>query len=160
MLQMQKLEKHGMMHTDIEIKRSSDDNLKDIANIEEQCFSMPWNLSSIENEFSHEFSEIYVACSNERTIGYLIIYIFGNEAEIVRIAVEKEYRKLGVASALINEAFLNFIGDIFIEVRVNNIAALALYKKLGFNELNIRKDYYTNPTEDALIMKKHIEDKT
>ena len=90
--------------------------------------------------------------------GFVILRRMGDEAELLQIAVDKAMRRLGLADKLMLAALRysleNELGSIFLEVRSSNEAAIALYKKHGFKPVSSRKDYYIDPVEDAVVMKR------
>lgn len=104
---------------------------------------------------------VFADFRGNRLTGYLIISTVCDEAEIIQIAVRNEFLKKGIGAKLIFEAFDHCaekkIVSIFLEVRVSNINAIHFYEKNGFSKTGARKNYYSNPTEDALIMKKNLK---
>ena len=106
-------------------------------------------------------TKFFVATQNGEVLGYVGISCILDEGYITNIAVFEEHRKKGVGTALINRLFslasdikLDFIS---LEVRASNETAISLYTKLGFKQEGRRKNFYTAPTEDALIMTKRFE---
>ena len=102
----------------------------------------------------------YIACApDERILGGGCIRIAADEAEIISVAVRKEFRRKGVARALmermIADARLAGARSFYLEVRASNAAAAALYSTLGFCSYGVRKNYYTLPREDAILMAMH-----
>ena len=138
----------------MEIKELSKEYIKDVAEIEKVCFSRPWNEISIEAELQNEFSKFYVAVENGRGVGYVGLYALTGEADIVRVAVLPEYRQKGIARAVLSKSLESVEGDVFLDVRESNTAAINLYKSLGFYDTGVREDYYSNPTENAVLMKR------
>ena len=138
----------------MEIKELSKEYIKDVAEIEKACFSRAWNEISIEAELQNEFSKFYVAVENGRGVGYVGLYALTGEADIVRVAVLPEYRQKGIARAVLSKSLESVEGDVFLDVRESNTAAINLYKSLGFYDTGVRKDYYSNPTENAVLMKR------
>lgn len=97
-----------------------------------------------------------VAVQAERVAGFLVARTLGaGESEILNLAVAVQFRRQGVARALLRSWMREFGGDVFLEVRASNKAARNLYKSLGFQELNERPQYYTSPVESAIVMKFH-----
>ena len=127
-----------------------------VAALERACFSMPWSETMLEDALYDERASFIVAEDTEgNVIGYAGLHVVLDEGYIDNIAVEEAARRHGVASALldvycrfgaINLAFLT------LEVRKSNAAAIALYEKFGFQQAGLRKGYYQNPREDAVIM--------
>lgn len=137
-----------------------EDNTK-IAEIEIQCFKSPWSKKMLDDTVNISNFLGFVAENDGEVVAY-VGCIFDNwDVEILNVAVVSEYRRQGIAENLLKMllgAFSNQNKErCFLEVRASNFNAQALYKKLGFNELSVRKKYYEN-TEDAIIMAKCFED--
>lgn len=122
------------------------------------CFNIPWSLDSISNELENKLAKYVVAedSSTKEVIGYAGVWIVAGEGDITNIAVNPSYRKQGIASDLLNKILetcsKNNCTDITLEVRVSNIPAQNLYTKFGFVNEGIRKKYYSDNGEDAIIM--------
>ena len=134
------------------------DDVKDIANIENNSFSTPWSEKAI-RESMDAGTIFYVACLNDKIVGYMGLSKIVGEGYVTNIAVLPEYRRLGIGEKILGyvidntKAELEFIS---LEVRVSNIAAISLYEKFGFERVGLRKRFYTNPQEDAIIMTKYF----
>ena len=132
-----------------------------IAQLEKICFSDPWSESSIASELNNKLSFWLVAAEGERVTGYIGSQTVMNETDMMNVAVHPDFRRQGIAEALINVLVehLKTIGSrcLTLEVRASNLPAIALYEKLGFSEIGRRKNYYRNPREDALILRKEWE---
>ena len=128
---------------------------KAISLLEEECFITPWSEKAILE--SHGNSTLFLLFEEEGEIlGYVGLQIVLDEGYITNVAVTKKARKRGVGSALISrlkevakEKGLRFIS---LEVRKSNAAAISLYEKQGFKAAGLRKNFYSHPTEDGLIM--------
>lgn len=97
--------------------------------------------------------ETWVAESNQQLAGFLVIrQVYPGEREILNLAVATPYRRQGIATALLRRA-LSTGGDVYLEVRESNSAAQSLYRKLGFEEIGQRPNYYQSPHETAIVMK-------
>ena len=125
--------------------------------IETDSFSTPWSLESVICELEEQKERIYFLVEEDgQAVAYAGAWMVYDEGQITNIAVRPESRREGygaiVTRKLIKELFNRGMTEIFLEVRISNIAALALYRRLGFTVKGIRKSYYTNPTEDAYIM--------
>lgn len=138
----------------IEIRTAETADIPDIMNTEKECFtSDAW----CEDDFHYRFSEngfiTLCAFCNGEYAGYIAASLFG-DMNIDSVAILNRCRRKGVASALIKKVLESGEWEAaFLEVRESNYAARALYKKLGFQEIAVRKDYYGFPTENAIIMK-------
>jgi ribosomal-protein-alanine N-acetyltransferase len=141
----------------MEIKELSTKYVKAVAEIERACFSNPWGETVLADELKNDCSHIYVAVEDGRAVGYAMLYVVCGEADIVRVAVLPEYRRRGIAEKLLLKSFeINETDAVFLDVRESNAAAINLYKSLGFKDTGVRKDYYSNPTENAILMKKEF----
>ena len=92
--------------------------------------------------------------------GYVIVYFAADESEIARIAVDEKFRRQGVAGALLDEMERVLAGKgiarLMLDVRKSNAAALRFYLSRGFKEDGVRKNFYTNPIEDAILMSRRL----
>ncbi len=130
-------------------------HIADIAEIESLCFSSPWSEKALEllcreNNFGIAVTE------GEKAVAYGGMTCILDEGEILNIAVHPDYRRRGygraVVRALLAEAEKRGITKIFLEVRASNLPAIALYSSEGFEEVGIRKGFYSFPTEDGIQM--------
>lgn len=132
-------------------------DIKAVAAIEAQCFSQPWSEKSFQDSIERE-DTIFLVCQEDEIItGYIGMYVSFDEASITNVAVPPAYRKKGYGEQLVcaakKAAKEARVDSIFLEVRVSNEAAVSLYKKMNFENLGIRKNFYQHPVEDAIIMK-------
>lgn len=138
------------------IREMTINDVEQVHQIEEESFSTPWTKSAFVDELNHNLSYYIVAEYNDNVIAYAGLWQVLDEGHITNIAVDSNYRGKGIgynlASALLCEGKKRGINSFTLEVRKSNIAAINLYKKIGFNEEGIRKNYYHKPIEDALIM--------
>lgn len=130
------------------------DNEK-IAQLEQVCFTFPWNYDMVcETQSQNNFCGV-VAEVNGVVVGYAGAIFASEMADIALVAVAPEFRRQNIAEsvvkALIDKLILNGVEKIFLEVRFSNTPAKALYKKVGFEEIGIRKNYYED-AEDAIVM--------
>jgi len=142
-----------------------EEDLAEVIQIEKMSFKSPWPEFHFYHELAAPYSHPYVVegkFSNGRTkiVGYIFLWIFGEEVEIANIAVHPNYRRMKIGTSMlsvIEDIYRNKAKKFFLEVRVSNTPAIKLYKKMGFKEVGIRKRYYTDNNEDAIIMMKEIE---
>ena len=129
-----------------------------MAVLEKMCFHDPWSLNSIASEVSNKLSLWFVAVENEKVVGYVGSQTVLGETDMMNIAVHPDCRKRGIATLLITHLVdaLAQQGShsLMLEVRESNENAISVYRKLGFMDVGRRKNYYRNPKEDALIMRK------
>lgn len=132
-----------------------------IAQLEKRCFSDPWSENSIRNELTGRLSLWVVALDGDTVAGYVGSQSVLGESDMMNVAVAPEYRRRGIAQALIQELIrrLSQQGNrsLMLEVRASNTPAITLYHKLGFAQVGRRPNYYRNPKEDALILRKEWE---
>lgn len=145
-----------MTHTNLIIRKATFDDSGEIEKIEKACFSTPWSLNSIEESLKNECSVFYLAELDSQVVGYMGLQIFSGEGYVTNIGVLPEYRKMGIATALIEAQMQNEMDFITLEVRQSNVPAISLYNKLGFEDVGVRKNYYSNPTENAVLMTKYF----
>jgi len=132
-------------------------DLDDVVEIERLCFPTPWSKEAFKMEIMRNFCARYaVARLNGKVVGYIGMWLVIDEAHITNIAVHPDYRHIGIGEKLMRYmmkmAVDMGINRMTLEVRKSNIVAQNLYKKLGFEESGIRKGYYLNNNEDAIIM--------
>ena len=129
-----------------------------IALLERECFADPWSQQSIASELHNPLSLWLVAQEGQSLLGYVGSQTCQDETDMMNIAVSPASRRQGVARALI-EALVSALRQrgskqLTLEVRASNGPARQLYESLGFLQMGLRKNYYRNPKEDALILRK------
>ena len=137
------------------------EHIPQIVDLEKYCFSDPWSTNSIASELDNKLAFWLVATDEDRVAGYIGSQTVMDETDMMNVAVHPDFRRKGIAEALVNALVGNLqrMGShcLTLEVRVTNVPAIALYEKLGFSEIGRRKNYYRNPREDALILRKEWE---
>ena len=132
-----------------------------IAQLEKICFSDPWSEKSVASELNNPLALWLTAVEGERVTGYIGSQTVMDETDMMNVAVHPDFRRRGIAEALVNELVARLKSresrSLTLEVRVSNLSAITLYKKLGFSQIGRRKNYYRNPREDALILRKEWE---
>lgn len=140
----------------LKIREMEMDDLEKVAELEEELFQTPWTLNGLFSFFLRDDVKFLVALEDQKLAGYCGIVTVLDEGDIVKVAVAKKQQRQGIGQALVQELIRcvqeQGICTIHLEVRQSNEPAIALYKKLGFLEDGIRKDYYENPVENALLM--------
>lgn len=131
-------------------------HLTQIAEIEKECFSSPWTVPMLEEELNNLCASFIVAQGEDGTVlGYAGLHVAVDEGYIDNIAVREDYRRQGVGQALLG-AFMRFgqekLAFLTLEVRPSNEPAIQFYMKHGFVQVGRRKNYYTAPREDAILM--------
>jgi [ribosomal protein S18]-alanine N-acetyltransferase len=131
-----------------------------VMQVDSLSFSTPWSRKSFEMEaVQNDLARYIVAVARDKVIGYAGVWIIAGEGQITNIAVDPDFRGKGTAckmlEALIDICRSEGVSDMTLEVRKSNTAAINLYKKHGFVEEGIRRQFYADNKEDALIMWKH-----
>ena len=130
------------------------DCIEQIFNLEKDIFkNSAFSKESTENLVKADNSFIYAYLKDEKVCGYLMVLDSIDVYEILAIATVEEYRNKGIAQELLEKIKTK---DIFLEVRKSNEKAINFYKKNNFKQISIRKGYYSDPTEDAIIMKMEV----
>ncbi len=133
-------------------------DLDQIMMIEEISFPSPWCRKTFQSELKNNHSVSIIAESNQRITGYVVGWFVADEIHITNIAVHPEWRRKGIAETMIERLLTKHTScrSVLLEVRRSNVVARSLYNKLGFHEMGIRKNYYTNEGEDAILMEKNL----
>lgn len=144
----------------IEIIKMDETHVTPIAELEKLCFSDPWSENSIAAELNGRFSYWLVAMEEGVLVGYIGSQSVLGESDMMNVAVHPDHRRKGIAEALVNALSRDLKAQnnvcLTLEVRDSNAPAIALYEKLGFVQVGLRKNYYHNPKEDARILRKTL----
>ena len=129
-----------------------------IAELETICFSDPWPDAAIRSELENPLSYWLVAVDGDLVVGYVGSQSVMGEADIMNVAVDPAYRRMGVAKNLLvrleRDLSAKEVYSLTLEVRASNAPAITLYASLGFVQVGRRPNYYVHPKEDALILRK------
>lgn len=140
----------------MDIRRAKTDDAPHIAEIEADIFSDAWGERDILGCICGEGGICYTAAVDGEIAAYILGRLIAPEGEIYRIATAPKFRRRGIAYRLLNYAIKCEKGRglecLFLEVRASNTPAINLYKSHGFKDMGTRKNYYSNPTEDAVLM--------
>jgi len=138
------------------IRDMREEDVPEIVEIECDSFSTPWSETSFLHEIYKKYAISKTAVFEGKVIGYICVNYVLHEAHLLNLAVHRAFRRRGVATILMNETIKELRGKgcvfIYLEVRVSNDSAWKFYKPFGFRVESIRKKYYANPDEDALLM--------
>jgi ribosomal-protein-alanine N-acetyltransferase len=138
----------------VEIRRLTFADLPQVVAIERRAFSTPWSLAMFVLELSKPSGICLAAELEGELVGYLVCSRYDTVWHLMNIAVEPERRRRGIGGALLN-ALLERVGDdaqVTLEVRRSNQGAVALYERFGFRSAGVRRRYYADNGEDAVIM--------
>ena len=144
--------------TTVELRRLELRDLAEIEEIERSSYPTPWSRSMFASELAKPSSLCLGAFDSEtgRLVGYLVISRYVDAWHVMNVAVAPEHRRRGIATTLLERLFEATAGrgrrGYTLEVRVSNAGAVALYERLGFKPRGVRRGYYTDNREDALIM--------
>ncbi|MFW6007211.1 MAG: ribosomal protein S18-alanine N-acetyltransferase [Bacillota bacterium] len=147
---------------DIKIGLLSEEDLSQVMKIEYKSFNSPWSRHSFLKDINENPYSIYLAAYNgKKLVGYIGGWLVIDELHITNLAVDPEYRKQGIATRLLN-TIIEIIKEkemiaVTLEVRESNEPAINLYKNNGFIQTGKRINYYQDNGEDALIMRKELE---
>lgn len=133
-------------------------DLEQVTEIENKCFSIPWSYNSFLDACETEYN-VYLVCELDGKIaGYCGLWTVLGEGNITNMAVSPDYRKQGIGELLMckmeEAAKEQAVNTFFLEVRQSNEPAINLYKKMGYEQIGIRKRFYERPVEDAIVMSK------
>jgi ribosomal-protein-alanine N-acetyltransferase len=133
-----------------------------VAQLENICFgSAAWSERSIASELENKLALWLIAVDGETVAGYVGSQTVIDETDMMNVAVHPDYRRQGIAEKLVQELVDELKKResrcLTLEVRASNVPAISLYEKLGFGQIGLRKNYYRNPKEDALILRKEWE---
>jgi len=141
------------------------EDLEEVVLLERKCFSDPWSLDTFVHEITKNHMASYVVAvdeSNNKVVGYAGMWIILDEAHITNVGVLPEYRGKGIGLLLMNRQLKDSIVagavKMTLEARISNNVAISLYEKLGFTQVGIRKKYYEDNKEDAVIMWKYYQE--
>lgn len=132
-----------------------------ICEIEKILFSVPWSKESFEKELDKSYGLSYVAVKDNKVVAYIICWLIANEVHIGNIAVHPDYQRQKIGENLVQKVLSQSENSSWavLEVRRSNFKAQALYKKLGFKVFGVRRNYYSDNREDAILMSKIIQSK-
>jgi len=154
-----KLVNGGMnLETTWTIRQMTEEDVAAVAALEEENFSRPWSYDAFLKTLSDENYIVIIAKETDALLGYCVLLCTGEEADITNVCTALAARGKGVATemltVLMEAGTSRGVTAFFLEVRESNTPARNLYTKLGFEEIGIRKNYYEEPKEHAVLMKK------
>ena len=144
----------GSAAASLQIRRLAYSDLPTVIAIERRSFPTPWSLAMFVLELSKPSGFCLAASSGDELLGYLVCSRYDQVWHLMNVAVAPEHRRAGVATRLINQLFDESGSELpfTLEVRVSNREAIAMYERFGFRSAGVRRRYYHDNGEDALIM--------
>ncbi len=148
-------ERRGSMQK-IKIEKMSEQDIKAVAELDKKSLPESWSEKNYSISIENPNYNILVAKSGDKIVGFVSTYHAADEGYICNIAVQSSQRKCGIGTALMHK-ILEYsksknLKSLSLEVRESNMGAIKFYDKLGFTKLGIRKNFYSNPAENAVIM--------
>lgn len=142
------------------IRKMRVEDVAEVAALEKEIFSDGWSENAIKETLEQKQTILLVAFEGKKLIGYVFLYFVLEEGEIARIAVSPDYRRKGVGERMLLELEKlcedKGIHKFLLDVRESNTGAYAFYEDYGFVKDGIRRNFYANPTEDAILMSRSI----
>lgn len=132
------------------------EHVAQIAELEKLCFSTPWSEKALIEEIENENARFFVAVNETEVLAYGGMHLVLGEGFVTNIAVSPKHRRKDIAKTICEKLISLCDTSLSLEVRQSNEKAINLYKKLGFEEVGKRKNFYQNPSEDGLIYTKFI----
>ncbi len=132
------------------------EHIPEVLSLERASMRPPWSFDALTAELGRDDAYFGAAVEDGRVVGYCVLRLVADEAELFRIAVADDHRRTGVGARLLEDALSfcasNGAAAVYLEVRHGNGAAIGLYEKYGFKCGGCRKNYYSEPAEDAMLM--------
>jgi ribosomal-protein-alanine N-acetyltransferase len=149
----------------LSFRRAAMSDIPRVMEIERDGFRHPWSRELLERELGHAWSQMLLACEpgpagEERIVGYIVFWLVHDEVHVLNVATAVEARRRGVGRALMAAA--ESAGAVrgarlsTLEVRRSNVAAIALYRVIGYRQVGVRPNYYAEESEDAIVMVKQL----
>lgn len=132
-----------------------------VARLEVESFSTPWSAATFRTLLRRPGAELWVAeLDPDGVIGYYVLWCIQDQGEVANIAVEERFRGRGIGAMLLDHslevAARRGVESVYLEVRVSNEQARALYDSRGFEQIGVRRNYYERPREDARVLRKRL----
>lgn len=140
----------------VKIRKMEREDVNQVYQIEKELFSMPWSKEDFLFALEKEKNLYLVALIENKVVGYCGLWGILDEGQITNVAIKKEKQGQGIGTLLLQQlleqGYQNGLLEYTLEVRESNLNAIHVYKKLGFREEGVRKNFYQNPAENAIIM--------
>lgn len=147
--------------SEITIKKAELSDVSKISEIERKSIPQPWSEAAFAAALEDEKSVTIAAFSGDVLCGFITGVYLLDTADIYSVAVDLEYRKKGVGKLLLEyffSALPDEVNSVGLEVRESNLPAIKLYEKTGFERVGLRKNFYSDPRENAILMTKKLKD--
>lgn len=145
----------------MQIRQMNEGDLQKVLCLEQEIFSSPWSEKSFRDAMLSEDNCYLVVTCQEKIVGYCGLWCSYDCADLCNLAVSKAMRGQKLGESLLRQGLHMVkdrgVGRVLLEVRSSNVSAIALYHKLGFEEIGVRPRYYTRPEEDGILMEKVLE---
>jgi [ribosomal protein S18]-alanine N-acetyltransferase len=145
---------------EISIREIREDDVPQILTIENASFSTPWTEAAFLHEIHKPYALNLVLLIGNRLAGYLCLNFVFDEGHILNLAIDSDSRRRGLATRLMQDGLTELKKKgcrfIYLEVRGSNNVAQSFYERFGFKVVGLRKKYYTNPIEDAVVMMRRL----
>ena len=139
------------------IRRMEERDIEQVEELERACFHVPWSKELLFQGLDSRLDRYFVLEEDGILAGYCVLRVIADEGEIQRIAVCPGKRRQGLGKKLMDAMVMSArecnVSDLILEVRAGNLGAVSLYKSYGFQKEGERKNYYTDPAEDAWLMR-------
>lgn len=141
----------------VNVRAATSSDLDAILDIEGKSFTSPWSRETLLEELDGKaWSYVQAAELQNAVVGFIVYWIVLNEIHLLNLAVHPDWRRMGIAAAMMHHLLANAkshdVSEIFLEVRVSNRNAQTLYRRFGFKPIGMRRNYYTDNGEDAIVM--------
>ena len=142
---------------EVDVRRVGSEAAPTLAALEAASLDGPWTADALRRLLDDGFTHAFVAYLRDQAVGSAVVRVVAGEGELLRMAVRPRWRRHGIGRRILR-SIASAVGDacaegIHLEVRESNVAARALYTGAGFRECGRRRDYYTAPREDAILMR-------
>jgi ribosomal-protein-alanine N-acetyltransferase len=148
----------------LKIVPMAENHIQKLTEIDRVCFEQPWTFDGLKAELFSETACYFVAEKDGQAVGCAGMQSVCGECYIDKVSVHPYFRRRGIAQALVQHLIQSALKTdsefITLEVRKFNEPAISLYKKLGFEPVGLRKNFYTNPLEDAILMTRYFKNKS
>jgi [ribosomal protein S18]-alanine N-acetyltransferase len=148
------------MTNDLLIRRMRPSDLPRVMEIELVCFTMPWSEATFRGLLRRTDADLLIAEQGGDIAGYAAFWAVLDQGELGNVSVAPGWRRRGIGQKLVNAVLTRAadrgVREVFLEVRVSNVGAQKLYHRYGFEEVGRRRNYYLEPVEDALVMRREL----